>query len=161
MSNNKKPQTRQERTDSATNVVTNAEERTCTFTKTYRILGNNKSGTFTFKYPSVFDRIKWGSTRAKMLDGAPEQSVDRVTSDLTFMIAYLNTLMVKGPSWFNWETLEDDYIIKDLFTEVTQWVKNFRQSLEGTGNTNEGNSNTTSNAQNMDGNENIPRSDNA
>ena len=155
--NNKKPQTRQERTDKAINLIINADERTVTFTKTYNVMGNNKTGTFSFRYPSVMDRVKWGTARARMLDGAPEASLDRITSDLTFMIAYLNTLMEKSPKWFNWETLEEDYIIRDLFTEVTNWVKSFRQSLERTGNTNEGYSNPASNEEDMDGDEDFSR----
>ena len=114
----------------ATQIVTDKEARTCTFTKTYKVHGRNKTGTFTFKYPSLVDRMQIGVSRAKMLDGVSEKSLDRVTSDLTYMIAYIGKLCIKQPKWFNLNTLEEYEIISDLFEEASNWVSTFRQELE-------------------------------
>ena len=86
-----------EKVRKVTQIITDAEARTCTFTKKYKIRGKNKTGTFTFKYPSLFDRTQIGVARAKMLDGAQEQSLDKVTSDLTYIIAYLGKLCKHNP----------------------------------------------------------------
>ena len=114
----------------ATQIITDSEARTCTFTKTYRVHGKNKTGTFTFKYPSLVDRMQIGVARAKLIDGASEQSLDRLTSDLSYMIAYIGKLCIKQPQWFNLNVIEEYDVINDLFTEVTNWVTNFRRNLE-------------------------------
>ena len=127
--NNMVPEVREE-VKKATQIITDREARTCTFTKNYKIHGKNKTGTFTFKYPSLVDRMQIGVARAKLIDGASEQSLDRVTSDLTYMIAYIGKLCVKQPSWFNLNALEEFDVIQDLFKEVSDWVVSFRQDLE-------------------------------
>lgn len=114
----------------ATQIITDKEARTCTFTKNYRVHGKNKTGTFVFKYPSLMDRTQIGIARAKMLDGASEKSLDQVTSDLSYMIAYIGHLCIKQPAWFNLGIIEEYEIIEDLFTEVTKWVRSFRRELE-------------------------------
>ena len=119
-----------EKVKKVTQIITDAEARTCTFTKKYKIRGKNKTGTFSFKYPSLFDRTQIGVARAKMLDGAQEQSLDKVTSDLTYIIAYLGKLCIKHPSWFNLNLIEEYDVLTDLFEEVSKWVTDFRLSME-------------------------------
>lgn len=114
----------------ATNIITDAEARTCTFTKTYKVHGHNKTGTFTFKYPSVMDKVQIGAARAKLLDGAPESSIDAYTSNISYMVCYIGKLCIKQPKWFNVSLIEETEIVEDLFMEVTNWVNTFRQDLE-------------------------------
>lgn len=114
----------------ATQLLTDAEARTVTFTKTYKVHGHNKSGTFTFRYPSVMDKVRIGTERAKMLDGANEASIDAYTSNVSYMICYLDKTCVKKPGWFNLYTLEETEIVEDLFGEVTRWVEGFRKDIE-------------------------------
>lgn len=114
----------------ATQIITDAEARTCTFTKTYKVHGKNKTGTFTFRYPSIMDKVQIGVARAKMLDGAAEQSVDNYTSNFSYMICYIGKLCIKQPGWFNLNVIDENDIIQDLFKEVTQWVDNFRRDME-------------------------------
>ena len=142
-----------EKVRKVTQIITDAEARTCTFTKKYKIRGKNKTGTFTFKYPSLFDRTQIGVARAKMLDGAQEQSLDKVTSDLTYIIAYLGKLCIKHPSWFNLNLIEEYEVLTDLFEEVSKWVTDFRLSMEKS--ENDGNSNSTEYEDDMDSNEAI------
>lgn len=135
----------------ATKIITNKEERTCTFTKTYKVHGHNKTGTFVFKYPSLMDRTQIGIARAKMLDGASEQSLDRVTSDLTYMISYLGVLVIKQPKWFNLSMIDEYSVISDLFNEVRKWTDSFRLEMERSEDA--GYSDTTDNEDDMGSNE--------
>lgn len=112
----------------ATNLITDAEARTVTFTKTCNIGRFNKTGTFVAKFPTITDRIAIGSMRAKMLGGAASQSVDNYTDNLAFMVAYLKVLLIKTPKWFDLTKLEDDETLSELFQEVSNWVNTFRQS---------------------------------
>lgn len=125
--NNQQPQ-QQNPMKAATNMFVDAEARTATFKKTCNFNGLNKTGTFVAKYPTITDRIAIGSMRAKMLGGAPSQSVDTYTDDLAFMVAYLKVLLVKTPNWFDLTKLEDDTLLRELFQEVSNWVADFRQS---------------------------------
>lgn len=125
-----KEMSKEEKMRKATTLISDKEARTCTFTKTYKIHGRNKTGTFVFKYPSLFDRAQIGVARAKMLDGAKEESLDVVTSDLLYMIAYIGKLCIKQPKWFNLNTLDEIEVIEDIFKEVSNWVMRFRQELE-------------------------------
>lgn len=143
----------------ATRVITDAEERTCTFTKTFKVNGHNKTGTFKFRYPSVIDRAQIGIARAKMLDGASEQSLDRITSDLTYMIAFIGKLCIKQPKWFNLSIIDDYDILRNIFDEVTQWVKDFRQQMATS--EDDGDSNAANDEEDLDGDEAVSRSDNA
>ena len=133
----------------ATKVITDAEARTCTFTKTYKVHGHNKTGTFTFKYPSLMDRVQIGVARAKLLDGASEQSLDTMTSDLTFMMAYLGKLCIKQPKWFNINMIDEFAVLSDLYNEVSKWVSNFRQEMDASEDA--GHSDTANDEADMDG----------
>ena len=126
--NNNQQVNQQNPMKAATNLIVDAEARTATFTKTCNFNGLNKTGTFVAKYPTITDRIAIGSMRAKMLGGAPSQSVDTYTDDLAFMVAYLKVLLIKTPKWFDLTKLEDDAILRELFHEVSNWVTDFRQS---------------------------------
>lgn len=148
---------RQELVKKATQVITDAEARTCTFTKTYKIRGKNKTGTFVFKYPSLLDRTQIGVARAKMLDGAQEQSLDKMTSDLLYIIAYLGKLCIKNPNWFNLNLIEEYDVLFDLFNEVSKWVDDFRLSMER--GTDDGDSDSTEHENDMDSNETVRSAD--
>lgn len=154
--NNRQQANQQNSMRNATNLIVDAESRTVTFTKTFNFNGLNKTGTFVAKYPTVTDRIAIGSMRAKMLGGAPSQSVDTYTDDLAFMVAYLKVLFIKTPKWFDITKLEDDAILSDLFQEVSKWVNDFRQSnITGE---NGGFSTTTNDEEDMDSDETVQSS---
>lgn len=125
-------------------MIVNTEERTCTLTKNYRVGGEVHSGSvFVAKYPSIIDRITIGSIRAKLLDGAPQESIDNMTDDFAYMIAFLQVTLTKAPKWFSLETIEEIDVLRDLFYSVVNWVNSFRGEIEGI--KDEGNSSTTSN----------------
>lgn len=143
----------EERIKKATQLITDADARTCTFTKTYKVHGHNKTGTFTFRYPSIMDKVQIGVARAKMLDGAPEQSIDTYTSNFSYMICYIGKLCIKQPSWFNVNMIDETDVITDLFTEVTKWVDNFRYEMESGRYDSDSNSGHSENA--VDGSQDI------
>lgn len=108
------------------NMYFDAEARTMTFDATLSVYGEKKTGKFTFKYPSITERIRVGTLRAQMLDGAEEKSLDNLTSDLTYIVAFLRVTAVKMPDWFDFSEIDDIIGIRKIFNEVQIWVSNFR-----------------------------------
>jgi hypothetical protein len=130
----KKPQNNQQRQQQPkepkdiTKMYFDAEERTMSFDATLSVYGQSKTGRFTFKYPSITERIRIGTLRAQMLDGAEEKSLDTMTSDLTYIVAFLRVTAVKTPDWFDLTEIDDVVGIRKIFNEVQVWVSNFRQT---------------------------------
>lgn len=108
------------------NMYFDPEERTMSFNATLSVYGVEKTGRFTFKYPSITERIRIGTLRAQMLDGAEEKSLDSLTSDLTYIVAFLRITAVKVPDWFDFSDIDDVIGIRRIFNEVQVWVTNFR-----------------------------------
>lgn len=108
------------------NMYFDPEERTMSFDATLSVYGVKKTGKFTFKYPSITERIRIGTLRAQMLDGAEEKSLDNLTSDLTYIVAFLRVTAVKVPDWFDFSDIDDVIGIRKIFNEVQVWVSNFR-----------------------------------
>ena len=67
--------------------IVDKDSKTYSFEKTISIGGETKTGAFTAKYMGIGARLRMGAIRAKLLDGAPNQSIDTVTDDIAFMIA--------------------------------------------------------------------------
>lgn len=120
-----KPQQKSEPKD-IMNLYFDAESRIMGMTATLNVYGVKKTGNFTFKYPSISDRIRIGTLRAQMLDGAPEQSIDNLTSDLTYIVAFLRLTMKDAPDWFDFTDIDDVLGMRKMFNEVQEWVSNFR-----------------------------------
>lgn len=119
--------------EDAKNLIVNAEERTATIKKDYKVNGElHKNAVFVAKYPSVIERITIGTIRAKLLDGAPLQSIDKMTDDFSYMVAFLQVTLTKAPKWFNLEELEELDVLRDLFYTVVGWVNSFRREIEDT-----------------------------
>jgi hypothetical protein len=154
---NKPAQTMDEKVSNVTNMITDAEARTLTLTLSCNVNGFHKTGTFKAKYPSITDRIAIGSLRAKLLDGAPSRSVDNFTDNLSFIVAYLNVLLVKKPGWFDMSTMDDVSVVDELYTEVAKWVDNFRLSTQRGEDV--GHSDTATDETNMESNEAVSSSD--
>lgn len=109
------------------------EKRTYTFEKTYEMYGKKLRGTFEAKYMSITDRMKIGVIRARLLDGITDRQLDPITSDISFMIAYLQVALIKAPKWWNYEqmSLEDDMNkLREVYKEVLQFNKSFRRINE-------------------------------
>lgn len=112
-----------------TGVIDN-EAKTYVFEKTLSIGGQKKSGSFTAKYMGVGARLRLGAIRAKLLDGAPSQSIDVLTDDIAYMIAYLTVALINTPSWFNYDDLDDIGDLRELYMEVYKFVSSFRGQNE-------------------------------
>lgn len=107
--------------------IVDRESKTYSFEKTLSVDGVERTGTFTAKYMGIGARLRLGSVRAKLLDGAPNQSVDTTTDNIAYMIAYLTVTLIKSPSWFNFDGLDEYLELRDLYTEVYQFMSNFRE----------------------------------
>lgn len=139
------------------NFYFDAEARTMTFEATLNVYGHKKTGKFTFKYPSVTERIRVGTLRAQMLDGVEEKSLDNLTSDLTYIVAFLQVTAIKVPDWFNFVEIDDVIGIRKIFNEVQIWVNNFR--FTGGKCQYPGDSTATINEENMGSDETVQGSD--
>lgn len=124
------------------------ESKTYTFEKSVTLGGVKRNGSFTAKYMGVADRLRIGTIRAKLLDGAPSQSVDTLTDDIAYMIAYLQVALTKTPSWWSFDMLDDISDLRELYMEVYNFVQSFRLSNES--NTNAGDSSNTSSKENVE-----------
>lgn len=110
--------------------LVNIEKRTYSFNKTYEFFGKKLQGTFVAKYMSISDRMRIGVIRAKLLDGAPNNTLDTLADDIAYMISYLQVSLVEFPKWWNYDymTMEDDYDkMKEVYMEVYNFNKSFRE----------------------------------
>lgn len=118
------------------------ESKTYTFEKTISVGGQKKTGTFKAKYLGVAGRLRIGTIRAKLLDGAPAQSVDTLTDDIAYMIAYLTVALIKAPAWWSYDELDEVSDLRDMYMEVYNFTQSFRAQNEF--NSNAGNSSAAS-----------------
>lgn len=137
----------QQKTEILTGIIDN-ESKTYTFEHSVSIETERKAGTFTAKYMGVAARLRIGTIRAKLLDGAPEQSVDQLTDDIAYMIAYLQVALIKTPTWWNYELLDDVADLRDIYMEVFAFMQSFRTS--DVSNSNVGNSSDTSSTEDVE-----------
>ena len=107
--------------------IVNKENKTYTFKMEISVGGKMLEGSFTAKYLSISDRLKLGTLRAKLLDGAPSQSVDVFTDDLAYMIAYLQVGLKQTPSWWDYEELESIEDVKRVYLEVAEFNDRFQR----------------------------------
>ena len=111
--------------------VVDKESKTYSFEKTVTMEGGiKKTGAFTAKYPGIGARLRMGALRAKLLEGAPNQSIDGGTDDIAYMIAYLTVALTKTPQWFNPMSIDDYDDLRELYMEVYNFVVAFREANE-------------------------------
>lgn len=141
-------QKKQEQQTSILAGVIDNESKTYTFEKTITIRGEQKKGTFTAKYIGVAGRLRIGAIRAKLLEGAPAQSLDALTDDIAYMIAYLTVALIKVPTWWNYEELDEVSDLNNVYMEVYNFTQSFRGHNES--NTNVGDSTDTTSTETVE-----------
>ena len=92
--------------------------------------------------------MRIGTIRAKLLDGAPSQSVDTLTDDIAYMIAYLTVALIKIPNWWNYEEIDEISDLRDMYLEVYNFIQSFRGQNET--DTNAGDSSTSTSQETME-----------
>lgn len=130
-----------------TGIIDN-ESKTYTFESEIGIEGVRQTGTFKAKYMGVAARLRIGTIRAKLLDGAPEASVDALTDDIAYMIAYLTVALVSAPKWWNYDLIDDVQDLKKVYIEVYNFVRTFRGQNEQ--NSNVGSSSDATGTENVE-----------
>lgn len=119
----------QDKLDVLTGII-DQDSKTYSFTSTMTVNGKKQTGTFIAKYMGITARLRLGTIRAKLLDGAPIQSVDPVTDDIAYMIAYLNVALIKFPSWWNYDNLDSVEELRNMYLEVYNFMRKFREQNE-------------------------------
>ena len=107
--------------------VIDKDSKTYSFEKTISVQGEKLTGTFTAKYMGITARLRLGTLRAKLLDGAPNQSVDILTDDIAYMIAYLTVSLTKVPKWWNYDNLDEIDDLRAMYDEVSAFMRSFRE----------------------------------
>lgn len=143
----------QDNMDKATGALLDASQRELKFTQKVNVNGFNKTGTFVAGIPTIAQRIQIGVIRARMLGGVASQSIDNFTDDLAFMTAYLQVVIKKHPSWWVIEEMDDVVALREMFTQVTNWVNSFQR--KDTKHTDATDSSTTTDEEDMEGNEDV------
>lgn len=128
--------------------IIDQNSKTYSFNRTMTVSGKKQTGAFIAKYLGITARLRLGVIRAKLLDGAPTQSVDNLTDDIAYMIAYLNVALIKFPPWWNYDNLDSIEELRDMYFEVFNFMKKFRESNET--NTNDGRSSASSSEADME-----------
>lgn len=116
----------QDKMDVLTGII-DPDSKTYSFNRTITVNGKKQTGAFTAKYMGITARLRLGTIRAKLLDGAPNQSVDALTDDIAYMIAYLNVALIKFPVWWNYDNLDSIEELRDMYLEVYNFVNQFRE----------------------------------
>ena len=142
-----KKQREKDQNDILTGIIDN-ESKTYTFDKEISVGNKKQKGTFVAKYMGVAARLRIGVIRARLLEGAPQNSLDPIADDIAYMIAYLTVALVKTPAWFSYEEMDEIGELRGLYQEVNEFVKSFRGN-DGTS-TNAGHSSDASSTENME-----------
>lgn len=117
---------KQEKQDKILTGIVDQESKTYTFEASVSVQGTIQTGTFKAKYMGVAARLRVGTIRAKLLDGAPAASVDALTDDIAYMIGYLTVALTSVPKWWNYDLIDDVNDLKKLYLEVYEFTKSFR-----------------------------------
>lgn len=116
---------------SALGKVNQGKRRTYSFYAEFTDIDSKfKRGKFVVHYPSVFERMQIGVTKAALLGGGG-LSVDVLTDNIAHIIATLDNVVDEHPDWFDVgdEDLEYD-ILEAVFTEYQNWVNQFRTGTQ-------------------------------
>ena len=142
-----KKQKEQKQNDMLAGIIDN-ESKTYTFDYTVSMGTQKKKGTFVAKYMGVAARLRIGTIRAKLLDGAPSQSVDTLTDDIAYMIAYLQVALIKTPTWWGYDQMDDLEDLKGIYMEVYKFIQSFR--IQNDSNTDAGDSSVTTSQEDVE-----------
>ena len=128
--------------------IVDSESKTYTFEKEVSVEGEKKKGTFTVKYMGVAARLRLGTIRARLLEGAPSQSVDPLTDDIAYMIAYLTVSLVKAPNLWDYDKIDDVSDLREVYMEAYKFMRSFRGQNEQSANA--GDSSTSDSKETME-----------
>lgn len=115
----------QEKQEILTGII-NKDSRKYTFTRKVSIGGQEKEGTFTFRYPTVGDRLRQGIAQSALLEGRPIVGLDVVTYNIAYSISYLRSTMDSAPAWFDFEQMDNTDELLEMFREVEAFADTFR-----------------------------------
>lgn len=121
--------TEQKQLDILTGIL-DKEARTYTMQKKVSVNGEEREGTFVFRYPTVADRLRQGIIQSKFLGGTPIESLDIVTYNVAYAMSFLASVTLQKPDWFAYEIMDSVEELQSMFTEVDEFVRSFRRNAE-------------------------------
>lgn len=108
--------------------IVDKEARTYTMQKTVAINGERREGMFVYHYPTVSDRIRQGIMQSQFLQGVPVESLDVVTYNIAYAMAFLASVTTQVPEWFRYEQMDSIDELQEMFVEVNDFVESFRSA---------------------------------
>lgn len=108
--------------------IIDPEARTYTMQKTISIDGQQREGTFRFRYPTIADRLRQGVLQSRFLGGTPVASLDSATYSIAFAMSLLASISVDLPAWFKFEQMESVDELMEMYGEVNEFVGSFRRA---------------------------------
>lgn len=106
--------------------IVNQESRRIVFEATVSVDGVSRTGSFTAKFMGVFDRIRMGNIMSGLLNGKGLNDVDPHTSDLVYMVAFLDVTLIETPKWWNLEKVDYEDELAHIFNVVDKFQQSFR-----------------------------------
>lgn len=88
-------------------------------------------GDFTFKVPSLLEKMRVGIVKAGLLKGMSESSLDIMTQNIAHMTATLTVVCPEYPKWFNLDEIEDYIVLETVYDTYLDWENSFRTGNSG------------------------------
>lgn len=88
-------------------------------------------GTFIIKFPSLMDKINIEARLTSLLAGADVNIMKTRIYNLAEAMCYLKEVIVKKPTWFDYENIDNEKLIFDLYEEARNFENSFRKEDGG------------------------------
>ena len=88
-------------------------------------------GTFIVKFPSLMDKINIETRLTSLLAGADVNIMKTRIYNLAEAICYLKEVIIKKPTWFDYENIDNEALIFRLYDEARKFENSFRKEDGG------------------------------
>lgn len=92
--------------------------------------GEAEEVELVYQVPSLATRVRIGQQRSAYLGSNTLESFDITTLNLTYLLAYLNSTIVKKPNWLVFEDMIDINFLQELYDEVIEFANRFQQDYQ-------------------------------
>lgn len=83
-------------------------------------------GDFTFKIPSLMERMRIGIAKTALLNGAKESSLDIISQNIAHMAGTLTVVCTDYPKWFDLNEIDDYIVLETVYDIYLDWENSFR-----------------------------------
>lgn len=83
-------------------------------------------GDFTFKVPSLMERMNIGVVKSTFLKGMKESNLDVMSQNIAHMSATLTVVCSDYPKWFDLNEIDDYIVLETVYDTYLDWENSFR-----------------------------------